>query len=305
MTRPVNLRQIEAFKAVIESGTVSGGADLLNISQPAMSQLIAHLEFDSGLKLFDRVKGRLIPTERATRLYEEVGRIFAGVRQVQNAIDAIRREEQGKLAVGVMPALASSFIPRALPPFLERRGNVFCTVQQLSSQRILEWLIDRKLDIGLVGAGFANPYVTLEPLMEHPLVCVMPLDHPLTARDTIVPKDLHDIPFVILHPDTAVGRSVETMFETHGVTPRTIAMANVAPTLVECVATGLGVSLVHPLSVTGREQRVVVRRFEPKILYNYQLCRIADNRNSRMIDAFAEELRRTATQISASLLGDR
>src|SRR5262249_56352035 len=92
MTRRVNLRQIEAFKAVIEYGTVSQAAEMIGISQPAMSKLIAHLEDDTGLRLFDRIKGRLAPTRRGMRLYEEVDRIFVGVRQVENAVEAIRRD---------------------------------------------------------------------------------------------------------------------------------------------------------------------------------------------------------------------
>ena len=52
----------------------------------------------------------------------------------------------------------------------------------MSSQWILDWLIARKLDIGLIGFGFDNPYITLEPLLEHPLVCIMPTEHPL-ARE--------------------------------------------------------------------------------------------------------------------------
>jgi DNA-binding transcriptional LysR family regulator len=69
--RQLNLRQVEAFKAVIEYGTVSRAAEMMNVSQPAMSKLIAHLEEDTGLRLFDRVKGRLVPTRRGMRLYEE------------------------------------------------------------------------------------------------------------------------------------------------------------------------------------------------------------------------------------------
>src|ERR1700739_696845 len=128
MPRHLNLRQIEAFKAVIENGTVSRAAELLNISQPAMSKLIAHLEVDTGLKLFDRVKGRLVPSEHGLRLHEEIGGVFACVRQVENAVEAIRREEQGRLAIGVMPALAYSFIQRATTRFLEDRQNMFCSV---------------------------------------------------------------------------------------------------------------------------------------------------------------------------------
>ena len=81
MVRQLNLRQVEAFKAVIEYGTVSRAAEMMNVSQPATSKLIAHLEEDTGLRLFDRVKGRLVPTRHGMRLFEEIDRIFAGVRK--------------------------------------------------------------------------------------------------------------------------------------------------------------------------------------------------------------------------------
>ena len=97
MRRRLNLRQVEAFKSMIEYGTVDRAADMLHVSQPAMSKLIAHLEADTGLRLFDRMKRRLVPTAHAMRLYEEVGRIFAGVLQVESAVDAIRRAAGGLL----------------------------------------------------------------------------------------------------------------------------------------------------------------------------------------------------------------
>src|ERR1700720_690729 len=103
MPRHINLRQVEAFKAVIENGTISRAAEILHVSQPAMSKLIAHFEFDTGLKIFDRHKGRLAPTENGMRLYNEIDRIFAGIRQVENAVDVIRREEQGRISIGVLP----------------------------------------------------------------------------------------------------------------------------------------------------------------------------------------------------------
>ena len=64
------------------------------------------------------------------------------------------------------------------------------------------------------------------------------------------------------------------------------------------------VSLVHPLMVSGLEHRLAVRRFEPEILYKFQLCRCADNRNAQLVEAFAQELRAIATQISGSMLSE-
>jgi DNA-binding transcriptional LysR family regulator len=304
MPRHLNLRQIEAFKAVIENGSISGAAQIVHISQPAMSKLIAHFEADTGLKLFDRVKGRLAPTECGMRLYEEIDRIFAGVRQVENAAEAIRREERGQLVVGVMPALSGSFIQRATTGFLKDHCKVFCSVQSLSSEWIVDRLVARKLDVGLVGTRVDNPSVTIEPLMEHPLVCIMPRDHPLAAKSQIEPQDLDQIPFVAFHPDTDVGSCVEGMFESYRVKAQIALVANWALTVCEFVAAGLGVSLVHPLEVSGLEHRVVVRRFEPEILCNFQLCRTADSRNAQLVEAFAQEVRTTAAQISRSMLSE-
>jgi DNA-binding transcriptional LysR family regulator len=304
MTRRLTLRQVEAFKAVIEKRSISSAAEMVHISQPAMSKLIANFEADTGLKLFDRLKGRLTPTECGMRLYTEIDRIFDGLRQIEKAAEAIRREERSQLAIGVLPTLAGAFIQRTLSGLLKARPNVFCSIQSFGSKWIVDWVIARKLDVGLVGVGFDNRYVALEPMMEHPLVCIMPLDHPLAAKSQIEPQDLDQVPFVSFYPDSYTGRHVEEMFEAYRVKSHIVLFTNTAPTLCEFVAAGLGVSLVHPVMASSLEHRLVVRRFEPEILYNYQLCRSADSRNAELVEAFAQDLRVTAAQISRSMLGE-
>jgi len=304
MPRRLTLRQVEAFKAVIESGTISGAAQLVHVSQPAMSKLIAHFEADTGLKLFDRLKGRLAPTECGMQLYDAIDRIFAGVRQVENAAEAIRRAERGRVLVGVLPALSGSFIQRATMGFLKLRHNLFCSVESLTSQWIVDRLITRKLDVGLVEGRIDNPYVTLEPLMEHPLVCIMPQYHPLAAKSQIEPRDLDQIPFVAFHPDADVGQRVEEMFKAYQVKTEIVLVVNVTPTLCEFVAAGLGVSLVHPLVLGDLKDRLAVRRFEPEMLVRFQICRRADGRNAELVEAFAQEVRVTAAQISRSVLSE-
>lgn len=301
MPRRITLRQVEAFKAVIEKGSVSNAAQLMHISQPAMSKLIAHFEADTGIKLFNRIKGRLAPTSYGMRLYQEIDRIFAGVRQIENAAEAIRREERGRLAVGVMPALSAAFIQRATMSFLNDHPNVFCVVQSLASPWTLEQLGAGTLDVGLVGVGYDNPCLTLEPLMEYPLVCIMPLNHPLAAKNLIEPKDLNRLPFISFQPDSHTGRRVNEMFATYGVKAQIAMFANMAPTLREFVAAGLGVSLIHPLMISGLEERLVVRRFEPKIPYTFHLCYKTDSRNAELVEAYSVKVRDTAEKIARAM----
>lgn len=302
MSRHINLRQIEAFKAVIETGTISRAADIMNISQPGMSKIIAHLESDTQLQLFDRSKGRLAPTEQGMRLYHEIEQIFAGVRQVENAVEIIRREEQGQLTIGVMPALSGDFVQRATINFLASRPQVFCSVQTLASPWIVERIAGRKLDVGLIEAGLDHPYLVTEPLMVHPLVCIMPMGHPLAKKRRIEPRDLEDVPFLMPNADSSFGHEIQQMLDAYGVKPRSVVVANAGQTICGFVAGGLGVSLVHPLVVSGMEHRITVRRFDPEISMHFVMCRSTDNRNIKLVEEFAAEIRAVAERASQAML---
>ena len=301
MPRRITLRQVEAFKAVIEKGSVSSAAEMVHISQPAMSKLIAHFEADTGIKLFDRIKGRLAPTNYGMRLYSEIDRIFAGVRQIENAAAAIRREERGRLVIGVLPALSGAFVRHVTISFLNEHPDVFCVVQSLASRWTLEQISAGTVDVGLVGVGYDNPYITLEPFMELPHVCIMPLNHPLASKTRIEPKDLNGVPFVAFQPDSHTGRRVNEMFATYEVNAKVVMHANMAPTLSEFVMAGLGVSLVHPLMISGLEDRLVVRRFKPEIPYAFHVCYKTNTRNAELVEAYSQKVRDVSEKIASSM----
>ena len=130
----------------------------------------------------------------------------------------------------------------------------------------------------------------------------MARDHELARKRVVKPKDLHGMPFISFDPESHTGQRVAPMFVENGVQPNTVMVANVAPTLCEFVAAGLGVSLVHPLMVSGMQDRLAVRRFEPAVPLDFQLCRPRDSRNSDLVDAFVQEARATAKRISRDLL---
>jgi DNA-binding transcriptional LysR family regulator len=276
---------------------------VLNISQPAMSKLIAHLEADADLRLFERVKGRLAPTEQGMRLYDEIDRIFSGVQQVENAIDAIHRHSQGRLAIGVMPGLSGSFVQQVVTAFLRIHPGTFCAIESRSSEWLAASLVDRKLDVAFVSAEMQNPYAVSEPLAEQPVVCIMPTGHQLATRKGIVPEDLAEIPFVGFDPEASTGQRIGAMFAAHAIRPRIAMVANIVPTVCEFVAAGAGVSLVHPLMVSGFHDRLVVRPFKPATPLGVLLCHSRESRNARLIGDFIKVARETAPRmLKAALL---
>lgn len=289
MARPITLRQIEIFKALIEHGTVSRAAEILNISQPSASKALTHFESDTQLRLFERHKGRLVPTPDAIRLYAEIDRIFAGVRQVENAIATLRRDDHGQLSVGVLPALADAFIERVTTAFRVRHPDLFFSFRCSGSRWIVEHVLRRELDVGLISSQIDNPSLAAEPLLEHPLVCVMPIGHPLADCEVVRPDDVDGMPFVALNADVYTGHKAAKIFEQYHVNPRIVLTTATSHTVRQFVAAGYGISLLHPLFIVGVEDRVIARRFEPETPTNLQLCFARDTRKEDLINEFAVE----------------
>lgn len=292
--RQPTLRQIELFKAVIEIGTLSRAAQALNISQPAASKLLTNLEADIGLELFERRRGLLTPTERGLRFYNEVDHIFAGLNQINRAIDNLRREEHGQLAVGVMPVLSGPFITSVIRSFIGEYPDVHISLHSRSSQFLSGWMRTGQLDLCVVTQRSKDTHVVAEPILHLPMVCILPLAHPLASRPRLGITEIADQPFVSYNTDSDTRVRLDTVFERKGLHPNIVLNATTSEGVCEMVAAGLGVSLGHPISAERVKGRVALVPFEPSEPMNYLMCRSRHARNRRLVTAFCDKLREHA-----------
>lgn len=292
--RNPSLRQLEALMAVVEAGTVSRAADLLRISQPAASKLIQDLEADTGLQLFERENGRLVPTGRGMRLYEEVERIFGGVNQLARTVDTIRREERGHLVVGAMPALSGPFLARVVSAFRAVHPEVFVSIEARSTQYLTESVLMRRIDIALVMSGLEHPSLLIERVECPPAVVVLPLDHHLLSKQTLTPSELKDEPFVAFAPTGTMRRKVDAVFESEGLRTNTVIEATTAPNVAEFVAAGQGITISDPIAMEFAAGRVAVRPFSPSITFEYGIMRPVRARNRDLVEDFVREIHKAA-----------
>ncbi|HYG44989.1 MAG TPA: LysR substrate-binding domain-containing protein [Bordetella sp.] len=296
--RSFNLRQVEAFRAVVESGTVSAAAARLHVTQPAVSKLLSQFEDHTGLRLFERVRGRLIATPQGMRLYDEVDRIFAGLHQIERAVESVKREEHGQLIVGVLPALSGHFLRLATMRFLALHPNVFISVKVRASAVLADWLATRQVDVGLLNTSVDHPELELEPFLRHPLVCLLPAAHPLARKASVSVLDLEGEPFVAFDGSVAIRRVVDDLYAQAGITPNYVLEATAAPTLCEFVAAGLGLSLIHPQMADTVSKGVVARPFVPTVENHFLLGRAPGARNARYVEDFLRATREVAGESS-------
>lgn len=287
MHRLFSLRQVEAFKAIIEHGTVSRAAEALNISQPAVSKLLSKFEQETKLALFERVSGRLVPTRQGMRLYEEIDRILVGLHQIEQAVETIKRDEQKKLNIGVMPALSGMFIRKVVAAVFTQHPDIEVSIHVRSSQYLVDWLATHQIDVALVSANIQNPHIISESIIPSPLVCALPKGHPLTHKKIIRTQDLENEPFISFEQNTRVESLVRRTFQQAHVTLNTVISTGAAPTLCEFVREGLGVSLVHPIFTEGLTNDIVLRKFLPDLQYSFLLCKNRISRNPTLTETFA------------------
>lgn len=287
----MNFRQLEIFRAVMISGSASRAAELLQVTQPAISRSLADLEHALGFLLFDRIRGRLVPTPEGQLFFRDVSASFVGLDRLRSAAARIRDFGSGSLRIASLAALGSSVVPRAIRTFRDAHPQIAITLQIVSSAIVRDLVANQQFDVGLAADEVDLSGVDHRIFGNFKAVCALPAGHPLARNAVIRPADLHGLPFVALAPEDRARERMTRVFEEADVEPQIVVETPSGSTVCALVLNGVGVGLVNPASAEGYEARgVVFRRFEPEIYFKSYLLFRPDAQKARLVKHFVAEL---------------
>lgn len=246
-----NIRQIEAFNAVMKTGSVTKAAETLFVSQPAVTKLLKSFEESCGFDLFSRSTGRLVPTPEAKQLYSETHKLLAGVLRVEKIARSIRNLERGEVALVAFPAISMQLIPRVVAKLIKTREGVNFTLLTRTSRSIEDALITRSADFGLSLVPSDNPALKCEKFAELSMVCGLPCDHPLAEKNVVSLKDLQEVPLVALGRDDLSFSIISSAFSRLGISMRPVAEVQMSEAACAMVSAGYGVTIVSSLASFG------------------------------------------------------
>ncbi len=298
----VTMRQLEAFRAVIETGSITKASERLGLSQPAVSKLIAGLERETGLALFRRDRRRLVATPEAARVYDEAQRLFVGLSEVMRVAEELRALKSGALTVACLSAIGRGHLPRIMTAFLRAHPNVDMSLQVRSSNKVVQWAIAQQIDVGIAQTGIEHPAIETEPLCAVSAVCVLPPGHRLARRRAIKPEDLRGESFVSFGREGRMRHTIDQVFEAAGVARDTRIESFNSDGVCSLVANGAGVSIVDPFSAANyTAQGVVIRPFRPAIPYEFRLVYPRHKERSLIARAFVDILKSEMARAAAGL----
>lgn len=285
-------RQIEAFRAVVQTGGVTAAAQRLRVSQPAVSRILRDFEAELGFALFERHKGRVHPTSAGLTLLAEVERAFIGLDRLALIGREIRERRRGRLRIGCMPALAHSLLPRAIAAFMRARQSVELRVLIDSSAAIRQQLLDRQIDLGLTVGNVAGAGVRTIARLRAPAVCVIPAAHRLAAKRIVTPRDLADEAFISLGAGTPTRHRIDAVFDEARVSRQLGIEVTLSATACQLVAAGLGVAIVDSLMAEAfRDHGVAWRPFKPRIGFDYNVVQPLPQLGEPLGESFVAALR--------------
>ena len=269
----IQLRQLEAFRAVCLLGTVTKAAELLGVSQPAVSRLLTSFSETVGFKLFERHRGQLIPTQESRILLKEVTRLLDGLSNISELTHNLTHRKAGHLRIACLPGFATSHLPKVLTGFLKDRPGVTITLEPDRPERILEWIIGEQYDCGVTDGFSDHPAVEVEKVPVR-TVCIMAEGNPLGSKDVITPEDLHGEPMIHTRRDSVFYKELSQAFSARNARINTWIETRQFTAACMLVAEGAGVSVVSELDAVGHAGRGIIERpFEPEVPHILSIVR--------------------------------
>ena len=264
----MRLRHIEVFQAIRQTGSISGAAQLLHVSQPAVTKVLQHAEQQLGFALFLRVRGKLQVTPEALALEREVDKVSESLQGVRRLAQSLRRAPGHRLRIGATPALALSLLPEAVHQWTQRHPDIVCELSSAHSRELVQNLLMREIDVALTLQPPEHPGLKAQVLASGVLVALAPKGHwDEAAVGTPMPlQALANAPLIGLSSADPLSARLDGYLESVEPPPRVSIAVQTYSLARAMVESGAGLAVIDPFTALGASpSRTAIRPLSPPL----------------------------------------
>ncbi|MBG23167.1 MAG: LysR family transcriptional regulator [Idiomarinaceae bacterium] len=288
----MRLRHIEVFHAIYTTGSVTQAAQILHISQPAVSKSLAHAEQQLGFALFTRDKNKLIPTAEAQALFPEIEQLYRQLHSVKTLADNLQRHDEGMIDVAITPALGFDVIPQAIARFNDRYPNVGFRVQTIHNDEAMQALVERQCEFALLFAAPNYPGVAAHDIAETSIVLVYPRALLAHQPSTVALAEIAQYPLIGIGDSGPVGQLLWQQLQGLGIHPQSQVQVDTYYVAARLVAKGLGVCPLDDLTAQGNPDPALgVARIEPALEVPVRALHLTSRPLSKLSQQFLQVVR--------------
>lgn len=278
MSLPFTLQQLRIIKAIAKEQSFKRAADLLFVSQPSLSKQVKILENQLGILLFDRKSRKVTLTESGRLFLQYSDRILSLCEETCRAMDDLKSGERGNLTVGASQTVGTYLMPRVLALFAQNYPQINLTVQVDSTRNITRNIVDRRIDIAVVGGDVPiqlKNHLTIEEFVEDELLLIIPKSHPfaLKTNKIINKEDLYHLNYITLNPTSTIRKFIDNTLQANNIETRDfniVMQLSSIEAIKTAVSLGLGVAFV---SASAIEKELALETIEIIKIENIKITR--------------------------------
>lgn len=282
-------RQVEAFRSVMMTGSITSAAEAMNITQPAVSRLIKDLEDTVLITLFERQGVRLVPTAEAKLLFHEVERLYIGFDQIARAATDIRQHKNIVLRIASVTSLMRPYLHQAIIEIIGDRLDLPLVIDVENSRHIWDMVANNHYDLGFV---FGSPRAGNQDavcLHSSYAIAAMAPSHPLASHKIITPADLYDYRVLTAGRNSPLRQALDRAFSSSEHAP----ISTMETSMLNCchfAAAGMGVAIVDQLTVRAAGADIICIPFSPEIDVSYFAIRPSGSRRIKVLDEIVSRM---------------
>lgn len=293
----MELFQLRYFLKAAEREGFTRAAEELGVSQPALSRAIANLESELGQPVFER-QGRKVALTDAGRLLQ------SRAQQVVTLIEETKNEitddgESGRLRIAAIPTIAPYFLPGVLREFSREHPRASVLIQEDVTENALRKCAQGEVDAVILALPVPARNMEVEELFEEELILVLPTEHPLAKKRTILLKDIEPYPFVLLDEAHCLTDSIISFCRQSSFHPIAVERTNQLTTVQELVALGHGISMIPAMArqLDTSDRRIYRSLSDVRPTRKIALCYNPYRFQSKLLVRFRECVRKYAANL--------
>lgn len=264
----MRLRHVEVFHAVYTSGSITAAAQILSVTQPSISKVLAHAEQVLGYALFERVRGALIPTPEAHRLFKSVSTVYQDMEHLRRLAKNLRSSDESRIRVAATPAFGLHLLPSTIASFLSSHGRTAFEIETLHYEEMALALEEQRIDIGLAFDPPQKPGIGIDLIATAEFVVLAPVNLKISDQDVLNIQDLENLPFIKLSGRSPLGQRLTEQLEDRSADLKTLVTCDTYHVAKSLVAEGVGVTIIDEVTaLSAGHVDIKIWRLDPTIRF--------------------------------------
>jgi DNA-binding transcriptional LysR family regulator len=305
MQTRLSLQQLKSFVALAEAGSFGHAAEVLGVSQPALSRMIQQIETRLGARLFDRDTRKLRLTPAGERLEPLARRLISAYRDVFADFDNFVAGRQGVVRIAALPSIATLLLPATIARFRERQPDVHIEIWEDVGQPVHRAVIDGRADFGVATPPPESSDLRFRPLLRDEVVLVCRADDMLARRDEHSWAVFATRVFITPSPETGLRALIDQAMDRAAVVAEPLFKCKQPATIGSLVNAGIGIAALTRLTLAQLDSPTLAwrRLREPTAARSVGIVTHAARSLAPAARLFLKELDAQARQLAASIDG--